>query len=168
MHPCIVEVTTKRQIRDSLKRNFLSQKKFSPLIEISRPQRDLFVCVGSFFCVGNVPTCRKGPYRDENFFWERKFLLREKISVKRISRIFRLVVTSTIEWFIWFFNLNQTTQEDSQINTTRQIIFQFRKKQCGFKNMKNPRWWVFIEGSNSHFWSGHFKISTNLTSLKGQ
>ena len=37
----IVEVKTKRQIRDSLKRNFLSQKIF-------RPQRYLFGCLGTF------------------------------------------------------------------------------------------------------------------------
>ena len=86
-----------------LSKDFLSQTKF-PL------SKEIFIPIGTFSACGNIPYSQKnsphrqkGPFwgreisiKGENFFWERKFLFREKISVKRISRICRLVVTSTI------------------------------------------------------------------------
>ena len=82
LNSSIVEVKTKRQIRDSLKRNFLSQKIF-------RPPKVIFCCVGCFFERGMFPDSQKGTFADEN-------LLREKISFERISQILRFVLTSTI------------------------------------------------------------------------
>ena len=72
----------KSEIRDSLKRNFLSQKIF-------RPPKVIFCCVGCFFEWGMFPASQKGTFGDEN-------LLREKISFEKISHILRFVLTSTI------------------------------------------------------------------------
>ena len=96
LHSMIVEVKTKRQIRQKNYGNYLSPEIFSP-------QRDLFGCGGTFPTQKKYPHSQKRPYGGEKFRLERKSLWRK-------ARIFRLNLTWTMRhwenWDCWNFDFN--------------------------------------------------------------
>ena len=75
----------KRQIRNSLQRNFLSQKNFSLSKDVFRPPKVIFCCVGSFFSGECSQTGKKVPLGTKNLLRERNSLERANLFWENFS-----------------------------------------------------------------------------------